>query len=260
MSWPEEPRIRIRPIGPGAPMRSAGAPRSTLARGASAMSGRWPSRVWMTSMRRSRARSSSARHGTMAALSSETSLPRLSPKPPGSMKSRCMSMMSSAVRSGSMAIRGPARRRSTIWPTRFSSHLLVSATTDTGGGSLIGNGTFGMNWSSGCPRARDRSRSAQTRRAVPWPRPAWRSRGRACRSPAASCSRRAGTPSAPSIAKTAFSSGLSIACTVVGKRSVDGNPKSSWMPRATVSQRCVWQLTSPGNTALPRPSTRSAAG
>ena len=52
MSWPGSPRIRMRPIGPGAPMRSVGAPRSTFARGASDRSGRWPSRVWMTSMPR----------------------------------------------------------------------------------------------------------------------------------------------------------------------------------------------------------------
>src|SRR2546428_9887876 len=38
--------------------------------------------------------------GTMAA-SRDTSLPRASPKPPRSMKSRCMSMISSAVRSAS---------------------------------------------------------------------------------------------------------------------------------------------------------------
>ena len=36
----------MRPIGPGAPMRSDGAPRSTFAAGASERSGRWPSRVW----------------------------------------------------------------------------------------------------------------------------------------------------------------------------------------------------------------------
>ncbi len=59
---------------------------------------------------------------------------------------------------------------------------------------------------------------------------------------------------------TVSSSALSIACTVVGNRSVEGKPKSSWMPRATVNQRCVWQFTSPGNTALPRPSIRSASG
>src|SRR5262245_13360346 len=66
--------------------------------------------------------------------------------------------------------------------------------------------------------------------------------------------------SAPSVANTAVSSALSIACAVVGKRRVEGKPKSSWMPRATVSQRCVWQFTRPGNTALARPSMRSAAG
>ncbi len=42
-------------------MRKLGAPRSTLAGGASDRSGRWPSRVWMTSMPVSRAASSTAR-------------------------------------------------------------------------------------------------------------------------------------------------------------------------------------------------------
>ena len=39
--------------------------------------------------------------GSTAARIGETSLPRNSPKPPGSMKSRCMSIMTSAVVSGS---------------------------------------------------------------------------------------------------------------------------------------------------------------
>ena len=51
--------------------------------------------------RRSRA---AARQGPTAAASSETSLPSASPKPPGSRKSRCMSMMTSAVRAGSIAM------------------------------------------------------------------------------------------------------------------------------------------------------------
>ena len=54
--------------------------------------------------RGARAASSSARHGATAAASSDTSLPSVSPKPPGSRKSRCMSMMTSAVARGSIAI------------------------------------------------------------------------------------------------------------------------------------------------------------
>ena len=42
----------------------------------------------------------------MAVASSETSLPSADPKPPGSRKSRCMSMITSAVVSGSNA-KGP---------------------------------------------------------------------------------------------------------------------------------------------------------
>ncbi|MGY3364507.1 hypothetical protein ACVWZL_001632 [Bradyrhizobium sp. GM2.4] len=78
-------------------MRSDGAPRSTFAGGASERSGRWPSRVWITSMPVSRAAFSTAPIGFTARASWLTSLPSVSPKPPGSMKSRCMSMMRSAV-------------------------------------------------------------------------------------------------------------------------------------------------------------------
>src|SRR5580698_10416463 len=104
MSWPASPRIRMRPIAPGSPIRIDGAPRSTLAGGASAMSGRCPSRVWTISMPSLRAQVSSALAGLMALASSETSLPSVSPNPPGSRKSRCMSIMTMAVRRGSMAI------------------------------------------------------------------------------------------------------------------------------------------------------------
>src|SRR5262245_31659255 len=98
MSCPGSPRMRIRPIGPGAPMRIAGSPRSTFSGGASVRSGRCPSRVWMMSMPERRAAASTSAHGPTAALSSETSLPSAAPNPPGSRKSRCMSMMTSAVR------------------------------------------------------------------------------------------------------------------------------------------------------------------
>ena len=43
---------------------------------------------------------SSRRFGSIVRRSCETSLPSISPKPPGSRKSRCMSMMSSAQRAG----------------------------------------------------------------------------------------------------------------------------------------------------------------
>src|SRR5262245_49371478 len=98
MSCPGSPRMRIRPIGPGAPMRIAGSPRSTFSGGASVRSGRCPSRVWMTRMPDRRAAASTSPHGPTAAFSSETSLPSAAPNPPGSRKSRCMSMMTSAVR------------------------------------------------------------------------------------------------------------------------------------------------------------------
>src|ERR1035437_1640868 len=104
MSWPASPRIRIRPIGPGSPMRRLGAPRAIFAGGASDRSGEWPSRGCTTSMPRSRAAASTAAIGCTARASCETSLPRVSPKPPGSMKSRCMSMMTSAVADQSRSI------------------------------------------------------------------------------------------------------------------------------------------------------------
>ena len=53
----------MRPIGPGAPMRSEGSPRSTLCFGASERSGRWPSRVWITSIPAARAAASILRSG-----------------------------------------------------------------------------------------------------------------------------------------------------------------------------------------------------
>ena len=56
----------MRPIGPGAPMRIEGWPRSILAFGASERSGRCPSRVWITSRPAARAASSTALQGATA--------------------------------------------------------------------------------------------------------------------------------------------------------------------------------------------------
>ena len=101
MSWPYSPRIRMRPLGPGSPMRRLGSPRLSLAGGQSDRSGTWPSRVWITVSPTSRAAASTSCSGGTTASSSDTSLPRVSPKPPGSTKSRCMSMITSAVLAGS---------------------------------------------------------------------------------------------------------------------------------------------------------------
>src|SRR5262245_60816874 len=57
----------MRPIGPGAPIRSLGFPRSSLTGGTSDRSGRWPSRVWITKCPHRRAVSSTARQGSIAA-------------------------------------------------------------------------------------------------------------------------------------------------------------------------------------------------
>src|SRR5262245_25853170 len=100
MSLPGSPSTRMRPIGPLSPMRKVGRPRSRLAGGQSPRSGRWPSRVCTTRMPCPRAHASrSFTVGTIAARRL-TSLPSASPKPPRSMKSRCMSITTSAVPAG----------------------------------------------------------------------------------------------------------------------------------------------------------------
>ena len=76
MSWPGSPRIRMRPIGPGSPMRMLGAPRSTLARRRVGQVG--PVAFARVDDQHAAPRappSSSARQGAMAARSSDTSLP-----------------------------------------------------------------------------------------------------------------------------------------------------------------------------------------
>ena len=91
------------PSGPGSPMRLLGAPRSTLARrrvgqvGAMALA-----RVDDQHARLARRRRAAPPIGLDGRRSSDTSLPSFSPKPPGSRKSRCMSMITIAVRFGSI--------------------------------------------------------------------------------------------------------------------------------------------------------------
>src|SRR5471030_3148787 len=85
------------------PMRALGAPRRRLAGGQSDRSAACDSRVWITNHPLSRASASSAETVGTICASSDTSLPSDSPKPPGSMKSRCMSMMIRAVVAGSNA-------------------------------------------------------------------------------------------------------------------------------------------------------------
>ena len=69
MSWPRSPRTRMRPIGPGSPMRFSPRPRTIFVGGQSARSGRCPSRVWMTIISRARAASSTRLHGAITACS-----------------------------------------------------------------------------------------------------------------------------------------------------------------------------------------------
>src|SRR6516165_2825818 len=67
-------------------------------------------------------------HGPTAALRRETSLPSAAPKPPGSKKSRCISMMMSAVRP-------------------------VSTVTAAGSASMVRTGTTASNYTSRVSRA-----------------------------------------------------------------------------------------------------------
>jgi len=97
ISLPGSPATRMRPIGPTSPMRSLGWPRLRLAAGQSDKSGRCASRVCSTRPPAERqAARTRLQAGTMADRR-DTSLPSVSPNPPGSMKSRCMSMTTSAV-------------------------------------------------------------------------------------------------------------------------------------------------------------------
>ena len=100
---PGSSRIRSRPIAPGSPMRWLGSPRSRLAGGQSERSARCASRVCSTGQPRFRQAASSRWIGPMAVCSSDTSLPSDAPNPPGSTKSRCMSITTNAVLPGGKA-------------------------------------------------------------------------------------------------------------------------------------------------------------
>jgi hypothetical protein len=88
-------------MGPWSPIVVLLCPRTFLAGGRSARSGRWPSRVCITCKPADRHAASSFRFGSMVRRNLETSFPSISPNPPGSRKSRCMSMMRSAQCAGS---------------------------------------------------------------------------------------------------------------------------------------------------------------
>ena len=102
MSWPYSPRTRMRPVGPGSPIRMRRLRRGQLGRravgevGHVAFAGVDHHEPDGAGGRRARACS-----GGTTVCSSDTSLPSVSPKPPGSRKSRCMSMTTSAVVAGS---------------------------------------------------------------------------------------------------------------------------------------------------------------
>ena len=97
---PGSPAISRRPIGPGSPMRSVGVPRWRLAGGQSDRSGLVRlARVDHRPAARApgREQRGDRRDGRQQRV---TSLPSEAPKPPGSTKSRCMSMTTSAVVAG----------------------------------------------------------------------------------------------------------------------------------------------------------------
>ena len=127
MIWlPGSPATKIRPIGPTSPIRRLGLPRLRLAGGQSLKSARCASRVCTTTPPAERHAANTAwQLGTMA-LRSDTSLPSVSPKPPGSTKSRCMSMMTRAVLStekvkanGCAATLNVSRASASVMPLPF---------------------------------------------------------------------------------------------------------------------------------------------
>src|SRR5690606_27386740 len=70
-----------------------------------------------------RAATSVCMQGSMALRNNETSLPSVSPKPPGSRKSRCMSIMTNAVRAISNSIAcGCADRIDISFSTKNAAH------------------------------------------------------------------------------------------------------------------------------------------
>ena len=117
ISAPGSPPISTRPIGPGSPMRSVGVPRSAWRAGSRTGRAGAP-RACARSASRARATRRAAPRSARSPLCSRvTSLPSEAPKPPGSMKSRCMSMTTSAVLPAEVYSNG-VRRRET-WSCRL---------------------------------------------------------------------------------------------------------------------------------------------
>ena len=96
---PASPRTRMRPIGPASPICTSRRAAHLLGRRQVGQIGTMAfARVHDRQSVPARQAASSAWFGSIVRRSCETSLPSISPKPPGSRKSRCMSMISSAQR------------------------------------------------------------------------------------------------------------------------------------------------------------------
>ena len=90
----------MRPIGPASPMRGLAAAADLLGRRQVAEVGTMAFARVHHRQPFARHAASSFRFGSIIRRSCDTSLPSISPKPPGSRKSRCMSMISSAQVAG----------------------------------------------------------------------------------------------------------------------------------------------------------------
>src|SRR6478735_1336345 len=155
MSWPYSPRMRILPSAPSSPIRWDGLPRCSFAGGQSERSARWPSLVWMTSMPEALAAASTSASGGTTFCSRETSLPRVSPKPPGSRKSRCMSITTRAV---AATFNGNGPGAASTAPVRSADSAVVEDESDTGqllnfaGGWALTELHRGQRGGGGCRR------------------------------------------------------------------------------------------------------------
>ena len=120
MSWPSSPRTRMRPLGPSAPIPSSRRPRASFAGGRRRGPAGGPRGCGRRACPRRARRRARRRSARPRAAAGATSLPSSSPKPPGSRKSRCRSMMSSAVVAGRTRTR-TARPRGRPPPVRRSA-------------------------------------------------------------------------------------------------------------------------------------------
>ena len=104
MSWPGSPRTRMRPIGPGAPMRFAGSPRSTFSAAHRIVAMTFA--CGRSSGRRQRAAMKHGRSARSRCAGATTSLPSAAPKTTGSK----IALHVDGGRRGAPAIGGTAKK------------------------------------------------------------------------------------------------------------------------------------------------------